>query len=86
MKYVVLQHPQKMTAVAAGLGLNHDELAAPFLAQGYTAASAGFMRFLEHERFEVFGHSTSLKLGPHADDARLLSAYHSACLRLAPPA
>ena len=62
MKYIVLQHPTKGTAIVAGLALTHFSLCASYVAQGYTAVSAGFFRFLERERFEVFGHSDSLGL------------------------
>lgn len=86
MKYVVLHHPSRGPIVVAGLNLKHDELATPWLAQKFTAQSAGFFRLLERERFECFGWSDSLKLGPHADDARLLSAFYSASLRTAPAA
>lgn len=84
MKYVVLQHPAKGLAVVAGLALSHKELATPFTEAGYRATSAGFIRFLDRERFETFGYSDSLRLTPNADDARLLSAFYSACLRTAP--
>lgn len=85
MKYVILQHPLKTTVVVAGLGLNHDELAAAYIAQGYVPTSAGFLRCLERNRFETFGESTSLKLVSHADDARLIQAYSLATLRMVQP-
>jgi len=84
MKYVTLQHPQKLAIVVAGCGLTHAELAAPYQAQGYTARNAGFFRLLERERFECFGFSESLKLHPHPDDARLLQAWHRSILATAP--
>ena len=83
MKYVVLQKPSALTVVVASLTQTHADLAAPYVAQGYTPQSAGFVRFLAHERFQCFGRSASLGLGPHADDPRLLSALHGASLRAA---
>ncbi len=84
MKYVTLQHPKKITIVVAGYGLTHAQLAAPYQAQGYTAYSAGFVRFLDRGRFECFGFSESPKLHPHPDDPRILQAWHHSMLSLAP--
>ena len=82
MKYVAVQHPVTGTIeFHCSMLKKHEEIAAPYVARGYTARSAAFLRFLPGERFETFGQSTSLGLGPHADDARMLSAFYSATLR-----
>lgn len=83
MKYVVLHHPTKGLAIVAGLFLDHAQMAGAFAAAGYVPQSAGFIRWLPGERFEAFGHSESLKLASHSDDARLLSAFYSATLKTA---
>lgn len=84
MKYVVLQHPQRVAIVVAGCGPTHAQLAEPYVSQGYTARSAGFLRWIGGGRFACWGYSTSLKLFPHPDDPRLLQAWHQSLLSLAP--
>lgn len=84
MKYVILQHPQNIPVIAAGCGPSHLELAESYLAKGYKATSAGFMRCLPDGRFQAWGGSESLKLATHPDDARVLQAFHMATVRVAP--
>jgi hypothetical protein len=86
MKYIILRSPEgAFAAVCSPAHFTHADLAQPYLAQGYTAQSAGFLRFLPEGRFETFGHSESLHLEPHGDDARLLSAFYTATLALNAP-
>ena len=83
MKYVALQRRATgLIEYRMGLMTAHDELAAPLL-KTCTVFSAGFIRFLPEGRFETFGQSTSLKIGPHADDARTISAFYAAGLKTA---
>lgn len=87
MKYVVLQNLNTgRLEFRIGLLVDHDLLAAPLITLGYVLRSAGYLRFLENERFETFGRSENLNIGTHPDDARMLSAFYSATLKTAPAA
>lgn len=84
MKYVALQHPQTgVIEYRMGLLTSHLDLAQPLLDRGCVAQGAGFIRFLPEGRFETFGFSDSLKIGPHADDARAISAFYAAGFKTA---
>jgi hypothetical protein len=84
MKYVALQHPATgLIEYRMGLLTSHADLAKPLVDHGCVAQSAGFIRFLPEGRFETFGSSDSLKIGPHADDARAISAFYAAGLKTA---
>ncbi len=82
MKYVVFQHQQsgRMEIRLAPAPTTHRQLAKELEPLGFKPVSAGFARFLPDGRFEACGYSTSLNLTPHADDARLLSAFYTATI------
>jgi hypothetical protein len=82
MKDVTLQDAGSLPVIVFCLvPMTHEELAAPYVAKGYQVVSAAFVRF---DRFTgqlvPYGHSTSLKKGPAADDAELLNALYNATL------
>jgi hypothetical protein len=84
MKYIMLRSPEGALMPLCCLApVTHADLAAPYLAKGYTVVSAGFLRFLPEERFDCIGWSHSLNVGPHGDDARRFSALYSFTLKSA---
>jgi hypothetical protein len=84
MKYVILQHPEKAPVVVLGMMVTHQDIAAPWLARGYRATSAGFVQSLPGGGFRTFGYSTSLQLTPDKYDDRLLTSMHDATVKTAP--
>lgn len=84
MKYVILQHPEKMPVVVLGMMVTHREIAAPWLERGYRATSAGFVAALPGGGFRTFGYSTSLQLTPDKFDDRMLASMHDATVKTAP--
>lgn len=89
MKYVIL-HPREvgLTRILFTVSpTTHADLAKPYQAT-HTPKSAGFCDFAtgfdpQRPAVRVFGHSESLKLKSHPDDARLISASIAATLRIA---
>ncbi len=84
MKYVVLQHPDKMPLVVLGMMVTHRDLAEPWIARGYRPTSAGFVAVLPSGRFRTFGFSESLQLTPDRFDDRMLASMHDATVQTAP--
>jgi len=85
MKYVVFQHEAtgQMEIRLTLAPTTHKQLAQEVAPFGLKPVSAGFARFLPDGRFEACGRSTSLGLAPHADDARLLSAFYTHTIKQA---
>lgn len=84
MKYVILQHPEKMPVVVLGMMVTHREIAEPWLVRGYRATSAGFVQVQPGGEFQTFGFSTSLQLTPDKFDDRMLARMHEATVKTAP--
>jgi|GEM_PF-3535843 len=76
MKYVIFEKAAGglFAVLGLGIGANHDALAAGFTSM--RPVSAGRVRFSDTGLAEVYGHSESLNLVPHADDARFLTAFY----------
>lgn len=84
MKYVMLRQADGVLFAVMGLGMKvtHSGLAAAFPA--HAVVGAGFVAFNERGGVETFGHSASLHIGPHPDDARMLSTLYRVGLPAAP--
>lgn len=84
MKYVVLEKSGEMPRVRGGWSPDtHEEIAAPLVAQGFQAVSAGFVRYSIDGQAEAFGESTSLKLKSRPGDAKFMNAFNRAERRTA---
>ena len=84
MKYLLLKHKTTSTPMLliGAVPQTHAQLAALAEPAGFVPQSAGFVRIVEGGKFETFGESTSLKLGSHPDDSRIIAALHRATLSL----
>lgn len=85
MKYVILQNPESpFPEFRMTMGnTTHKDLVADLLKKRFTVIGAAYLRFLADGRFETFSYSTSLNVGPHKDDARLLAAFYRGTLKTA---
>jgi hypothetical protein len=79
MKYVMLEKMDDMPRVRCGWDPDtHEDIAAPLMARGFVAVSAGFVRTTAEGQAETYGESTSLKLSSRPEDARFINAFNRA--------
>lgn len=83
MKYVRLRRHGDEFFVFCLAPLTHGLLAKPWIDQGYTPLSAGFVIFDPLTGIRTTGQSLSLGLQPLGDDARMIDFLYAATVRIA---